>query len=263
MGGGDTWIRKDGRSWLQKVACDVVKMGRIPNHVAFIMDGNRRFAKRLHIDRAQGHLMGFDKLTETLEWCSDLGITEVTVYAFSIENFKRSKEEVDCLMELARQKFGVLLSEREKLHQHGVCVRIIGNLHMLPLDIQEIANEIMEMTSENNRAFLNVCMAYTAREEIAHSVKELATLAVNGDIRLDEIDEKALSSHLYTRMSSDPDLLIRTSGEIRLSDFLLWQASHSILSFVEVLWPDFSLWHLLACILYYQHQISYRTADEI
>lgn len=109
---GETWVRRDERTWLQRLACNVVKMGPVPNHVAFIMDGNRRFANRRHIDRAQGHLLGFDKLTETLEWCLDLGISEVTVYAFSIENFKRSKDEVDCLMELARKKFALLLSEK-------------------------------------------------------------------------------------------------------------------------------------------------------
>ncbi|OWA51714.1 Dehydrodolichyl diphosphate syntase complex subunit DHDDS [Hypsibius exemplaris] len=242
----DTWIRQDERTWLQKLACAVIKQGPVPRHVAFIMDGNRRFATSRHIDRAQGHLMGFDKLTETLEWCLDLGIREVTVYAFSIENFKRSAEEVDCLMELAKKKFALLLAEKDKLMHHGVCVRIIGNSSLLSPELQQLVSDVVIATAGNRKSILNVCMPYTSRDEITHAVRQLATETAAGVINPSEIDENAISSRLHTHLSPDPELLIRTSGECRLSDFLLWQTSNSVLSFVRVLWPDFSIWHLLA-----------------
>ncbi|GAU98078.1 hypothetical protein RvY_09273-1 [Ramazzottius varieornatus] len=219
----ESWIRTDKRTTLQKLACSILKRGPIPKHVAFIMDGNRRYANRRNLDRAQGHLLGFDKLTETLEWCLDLGIREVTVYAFSIENFKRSQDEVDCLMELAKRKFTLLLAEKEKLAEYGVCVRIIGNISLLPPDLQQIVADVAATTMTNSRSFLNVCIAYTSREEMSHAVKEVAVLCENGTIDPANVTEKTIASHLYTKASPDPELLIRTSGEVRLSDFLLWQ----------------------------------------
>ncbi|WAR06858.1 DHDDS-like protein [Mya arenaria] len=196
-------------SWVHRFCSSILKCGPIPNHVAFIMDGNRRFAKKNSMESAEGHLKGFDKLAETLEWCLHLGIKEVTVYAFSIENFKRSRDEVDCLMELARQK-----------------------------------------------AKLNVCFSYTSREEICTAMRELAEGVEQGLIRETDVSEELLERCLYTNQSVEPDLLIRTSGEVRLSDFLLWQSTFSVLSFLEVLWPDFSIWHMYAAILHYQRSYA-------
>ncbi|XP_013386156.1 dehydrodolichyl diphosphate synthase complex subunit DHDDS [Lingula anatina] len=247
-----TWIRESEQSWIHKFCQAVLKTGPIPKHVAFIMDGNRRFASKRSIDRAQGHLMGFDKLAETLEWCNNIGISEVTVYAFSIENFKRSKEEVDGLMELARLKFTKLMEEKELLNKHGVCIRVLGNLSLLPHDIQQIVADAMNMTKNNNRAVLNVCFAYTAREEICSAMRDIAEGVDLGLIRESDISESVMEKCLYTRKSPHPDILVRTSGEVRLSDFLLWQTTYSCLSFVRVLWPEFSIWHLYAGILQYQ-----------
>ncbi|TRY58566.1 hypothetical protein DNTS_000406 [Danionella cerebrum] len=193
----------------------------MPKHVAFIMDGNRRYAQKTHKVRQEGHTQGFEKLAETLRWCLNLGIHEVTVYAFSIENFKRSKEEVDGLMELARQKFSRLLTEQ---------------------------------------CFLNVCFAYTSRHEIANAVKEMAWGVEQGLINPSDVSEALLSECLYSSSSPDPDLLIRTSGEVRLSDFLLWQTSYSCLVFQSVLWPEYSFWNLCEAVL--QYQLSHRSLQK-
>nr|XP_009941747.1 PREDICTED: dehydrodolichyl diphosphate synthase isoform X2 [Opisthocomus hoazin] len=217
-----SWIKEGELTIIERFCANIIKAGPMPKHVAFIMDGNRRYARKCHVERQQGHSQGFDKLAQTLRWCLNLGIREVTVYAFSIENFKRSKEEVDGLMDLARQKFSRLLEEQESLKKHGVCIRVLGDLPLLPLDIQEL---------------------------IAKSV--LATRNYNNDV-----SESLLDKCLYTSNSPDPDLLIRTSGEVRLSDFLLWQTSHSCLVFQSVLWPEYSFWNLCEAILRFQMNYS-------
>ncbi|XP_072404291.1 dehydrodolichyl diphosphate synthase complex subunit DHDDS isoform X2 [Chiloscyllium punctatum] len=213
-----SWIQEAELNPVERLCASILKVGPMPEHVAFIMDGNRRYAQKCRVEREQGHSQGFEKLAETLRWCLNLNIREVTVYAFSIENFKRSKEEVDGLMELARQKFTRLLEEQENLKKHGVCIRVLGNLTLLPVDIQEL---------------------------IAQAV--LATQSYNNDL-----SESLLGKCLYSSSSPDPDLLIRTSGEVRLSDFLLWQTSHSCLVFQPVLWPEYSFWNLCQAVLQYQ-----------
>ncbi|XP_012501362.1 PREDICTED: dehydrodolichyl diphosphate syntase complex subunit DHDDS [Propithecus coquereli] len=157
-------------------------------------------------------------IIKTLRWCLNLGILEVTVYAFSIENFKRSKSEVDGLMDLARQKFTRLMEEQEKLQKHGVCIRVLGDLHLLPLDLQELIAQAIQATKNYNN----------------------------------DISESLLDKCLYTNHSPHPDILIRTSGEVRLSDFLLWQTSHSCLVFQPVLWPEYTFWNLFEAILQFQ-----------
>nr|XP_002734350.1 PREDICTED: dehydrodolichyl diphosphate synthase-like [Saccoglossus kowalevskii] len=235
-----------------KFCANVLKCGAIPKHVAFIMDGNRRFARKSSLERQEGHIKGFEKLTETLEWCLDLGITEVTVYAFSIENFKRSKEEVSGLMELARQKFEKLLEEKKMIQKYGVCIRVLGDIDLLPNDVKRAVAEAVNFSKHNNRAILNVCFAYTSRHEISNAIKEMALGVEEGFLRPSDVSEELLEKCLYTGKSPNPELLIRTSGEVRLSDFLLWQTTFSVLSFVKVLWPEFSVWHLFAAVLHYQ-----------
>ncbi|XP_064628045.1 dehydrodolichyl diphosphate synthase complex subunit DHDDS-like [Lineus longissimus] len=267
-----SWIRENEgsqSSWLRRFCANVLKAGPLPKHVAFIMDGNRRFASKKSIQRAEGHLMGFEKLSETLEWCRDLDITEVTVYAFSIENFKRSKEEVDGLMELAREKFVKLLEEKERLKKYDICVRVIGNLSLLPHDIQESIAEAVYYTKDHKRATLNVCMPYTSRDEICAAMREVTEGVQLGLLRESDISAEVVDKCLYTNHSPHPDLVVRTSGEVRLSDFLLLQSSFSVLAFVKVLWPEFSIWHLYAAILHYQQNYKdvqkakdYRQAQE-
>ncbi|KAL7840057.1 hypothetical protein AOLI_G00253800 [Acnodon oligacanthus] len=247
-----SWIREAELSLLERLSANILKAGPMPKHVAFIMDGNRRYARKRHVERQKGHMQGFDKLAETLRWCLNLDIREVTVYAFSIENFKRSKEEVDGLMELAKEKFLRLLDEQENLEKHGVCIRVLGDLTLLPEDLQRLIAKAVVATRAHNRCFLNVCFAYTSRHEIANAVKEMAWGVEQGLIKSSDVSEALLNECLYTSNSPNPDLLIRTSGEVRLSDFLLWQTSHSCLVFQSVLWPEYSFWNLCEAILQYQ-----------
>ncbi|XP_069828702.1 dehydrodolichyl diphosphate synthase complex subunit DHDDS [Dendropsophus ebraccatus] len=251
-----SWIRDKELSLIERLCANVLKAGPMPKHVAFIMDGNRRYAQKCHVERQEGHSQGFEKLAETLRWCLNLGICEVTVYAFSIENFKRSKEEVDGLMELARQKFTRLLEEKDKLQKHEVCIRVIGDLSLLPLDIQKLIAQAVLETKYYSKCFLNVCFAYTSRHEISNAVREVAWGVQEGLIEPRDVSENLLDQCLYTSNSPDPDLLIRTSGEVRLSDFLLWQTSHACLVFQSVLWPEYTFWNLCEAVLRYQYNYS-------
>lgn len=194
------------------------------------MDGNRRYANKSHIDKKEGHSKGFEKLSECLQWCLDLGIKEVTVYAFSIENFKRSDEEVEALMSLARDRFEKLLAEREKLHEQGIRIQVIGNLTLLPNDILKSMGEAMLLTKDNRSATLNVAFAYTSRDEITNSITTIAEGVKNKELVIDDIDETLITNCLYTNQSTNPNLVVRTSGEQRLSDFLLWQVSQKFSS---------------------------------
>ncbi|KAF3839439.1 hypothetical protein F7725_018156, partial [Dissostichus mawsoni] len=235
-----SWIREGELNLIEKISANILKAGPMPKHVAFIMDGNRRFARKKQMERQEGHMQGFNKLAETLRWCKHLNIQEVTVYAFSIENFKRSQNEVDGLMVLAKQKFEKLLEERENLEKHGVCIRVLGDLNMLPLDLQQLIAKAVVSTKTHNKY------------EITNAVREMAWGVEQGQIKASDVSEALLSECLYSNNSPNPDLLIRTSGEVRLSDFLLWQTSHSCLVFQSVLWPEYSFWNLCEAILQYQ-----------
>lgn len=224
-----SWVRESTLTWFQRFAVNVVRCGRIPRHVAFIMDGNRRFATKNHLkNKTEGHVKGFDKLSEALQWCSDLGIREVTVYAFSIENFKRSDDEVDTLMSIAREKFGRLMEEKDKLHERGISIRIIGNMSLLPLDLQKMMAEAILQTKDNNRAILNVAFAYTSRDEITESIRTLTQGVEDGELEAEDISEVLMRRCMYSKDSPDPELLVRTSGESRLSDFMSWQVSECL-----------------------------------
>lgn len=218
-----SWLRDQTLSWLQRLSLMVLRTGPIPRHIAFIMDGNRRFAVKSKMGKAQGHSKGFDKLSEVLQWCLDMGVQEVTVYAFSIENFKRSKEEVDGIFDLARDKFRRLLNEKDKLMELGIRVEVIGNLDLFPSDIIETIAEAMTETRDNDRAVLSVAFAYTSRDEITHSIETILKGVQRDEIDTKDIDEELISRCLYTKNRPDPEILIRSSGETRLSDFLLWQ----------------------------------------
>lgn len=227
----------------------IMRYGPIPNHVAFIMDGNRRFAAKKHVERIEGHTQGFDKLAETLKWCQDLGVKEVTVYAFSAENFKRSKEEVDGLMELARQKFSRILEEKEQLEKHGVQICVVGELHMLAPDIQQMAGKLNTLTRTHSKCRLNICLAYTSRLEMSQAVRDMAWGVEAGLLLPSDVTQELVTQTLEIPRV---DLLIRTSGEVRLSDYLLWQTSFSYLSFLKALWPEFSIWDFYGAVLQYQ-----------
>ncbi|XP_046404463.1 dehydrodolichyl diphosphate synthase complex subunit DHDDS isoform X2 [Ischnura elegans] len=159
-------------------------------------------------------------------------------------------------MELAREKFQRILDEKEKLMQHGVRLRVIGNITLLPRDVQELIAKAMLITKDNSKTFLNVAFAYTAREEMVNAVRSISAGVRDGRLASSDVSEGLINSSLYTSESPDPDLVIRTSGETRFSDFLLWQLSYSCVYFTDVLWPEFSIWHLLAAIFHYQRSYT-------
>ncbi|XP_065201591.1 dehydrodolichyl diphosphate synthase complex subunit DHDDS-like [Planococcus citri] len=248
-----SWINERPISWVHRVCFYFLRWGSIPKHVAIVMDGNRRYAKKKYVEKVEGHQRGFAKLSETLNWCLKLEVFEVTVYAFSIENFKRNKEEVDTLMDLAKTKFKGLIDEWRKLREHGVCIRIIGNMTLLPKDLCTLMLIAMLLTKDNKKGYLNIAFSYTGKDELANTSTSILQGLRKGDIKDIDVTEKFLDQCLYTYQSPHPEILIRTSGEIRLSDFLTWQGSNSYVHFDNVLWPEFSAWNFISAIFCYQH----------
>jgi len=216
------------------------------------MDGNRRFARENNKKTIEGHVSGFEKLVEALTWCYSMNIREVTVYAFSIENFKRSKEEINGLFDLAREKFQRLLDEKDKINKLKVCIRMFGNITLLPADLQKLIAQVVEISRHNSNLFMNVCIAYTSRDEMAMAVNDICNGVKEEKLEFSDIDEKLIEKCLYTSNSYDIDLLLRTSGEVRLSDFMLWQSSFSVLSFVKEMWPELNIWNFYMAILNFQ-----------
>lgn len=245
--------------FFERTACGVVKAGVIPNHVAFIMDGNRRYARKAGLAKVDGHKQGFDTLARVLDWCRELGINHVTLYAFSVENFKRTQDEIDSIMNLARKKCDSILDELDRVNDAGIKVKVAGDLELLPDDLRERISKIQDLTQDNDKASLNICLAYTSRHELVATIKKLSNY-VNKDkcLSLDQIDLNVFEQNLYLSRPF-PDLIIRTSGEVRLSDFMLWQCQESILMFVEALWPEISIWDFLKAIFYFQYQRKYCT----
>ncbi|XP_065566453.1 dehydrodolichyl diphosphate synthase complex subunit DHDDS-like [Artemia franciscana] len=247
-----SWFEVQDLTWFQKLCIKILQCGKIPEHVAFILDGNRRYAKKLKTTVEAGHVSGFDTLSRTLDWCRHIGIKEVTVYTFSIENFKRSKEEVNELMALAKNKFEELLKEKERVKENGIRIKVIGNISLLPEDLQRLIARVHLMTAGNDRAILNIAMAYTSKEEMTHAMEEIFWGTREDLLVPSDVDDDLINQCLYTWESNHPDLLIRTSGEVRLSDFMLWQTAYSCLHFSSVLWPEYSFWELTKAILHYQ-----------
>jgi len=228
-----------------------VKSGNMPKHVAIIMDGNRRWARKLEKPPWYGHLFGSQKLEEIIEWCIDLGIRTLTVYAFSTENFKRSPEEVNALMNLFEQKFKEVV-EDERIHKHGVKVNVIGRKEMLPENVRKAAEEAERVTRKYSDFILNIALAYGGRSEITDAVREIVDDVISGKIRREDIDEDLIKRYLYYPNMPDPDVVIRTGGEVRISNFLLYQIAYSELFFVDVYFPEFRKIDFLRIIREYQ-----------
>ena len=206
-------------------------------HIAIIMDGNGRWAKKRGLPRSMGHRKGAEVVKEICQAAGDAGIKYLTLYAFSTENWKRPQEEVDSLMDLLRQ---YLKSDLKELKEKGVCIRFIGEREMLPTDILKSMEKLEAETANNDKMTLCIALSYGSRQEIVHAAKKVAELVKRGDIRIEDIDEKIFSDMLYTHDIPDPDILIRTSGEQRISNYLLWQLAYSEFFFVEAYWPDFT-----------------------
>ena len=231
-----------------------VRAGHIPQHIGIIMDGNRRYAKEfLDSDIDEGHRLGEKKIESVMDWCLDLGVKYVTLYAFSSENFKRDREEVAFLMDLAESSF-LEMADNPKIHKHRVAIRAIGKIEALPENVRKAIDYAYEKTKDYDQFTISICLAYGGRQEIVEAVKEIAAKIEAGDMAVEEITEKVISSHLYTGDMPDPDLILRTSGEIRVSNFLLWQLAYSELYFTDIYWPGFRRIDLLRAIRSYQQR---------
>jgi len=219
--------------WLQ------IRNGPFPAHIGIIPDGNRRWARAKDLDPKYGHVYGYEKLKEVLKWIWELGVKYVTIYAMSSENcIHRPSEERENLFNLVRRGLRELLEMRE-VYEKRVRVRVFGKLDLVPKDVVELAKKVEEQTREHDNFYLNIALCYGGRQEIVEAVKNIVKDVLNDKLRVDEINEEVFSKYLYTSECPDPDLIIRTSGEVRISNFLLWQAAYSELYFCEAFWPDF------------------------
>lgn len=221
----------------------------LPRHIAIIMDGNGRWAQKRGLPRSLGHRSGVEALREIVKACNKLKIEVLTVYAFSTENWRRPKDEIGVLMSLLTE---YLKSELLELQQNNVRLRTMGKINDLPFDVQQEIVRAVESTCNNTGLIFNIALNYGGRAEIIDAVKHLSREVLNGKIRVEDIDEQSFSETLNTQGLGDPDLLIRTSGEMRISNFLLWQLAYTEIVVVRELWPDFKEENLLEAIKVYQ-----------
>ncbi len=205
-------------------------------HIAIIMDGNRRWAKEKNLPSAFGHKKGVDSLKATMRACDDYGIKYLTVYAFSTENWNRKKEEVDFLMNLLGE---TIKNELKEMHENGVVINFIGDLTKLSTKLQGILSHAVDVTKNNTGVHLQIAFNYGSRDEIVHAVKNISQKVKSGELKLEDITEDTISKNLYTKEIPDPDLLIRTGGEIRVSNYLLWQIAYSEFLVIKKYWPEF------------------------
>ncbi|MBD8497096.1 isoprenyl transferase [Paenibacillus arenosi] len=228
-----------------------VSKDNVPEHVAIIMDGNGRWAKRRGLPRVAGHHTGMKAVKHVTIAANELGIKVLTMYAFSTENWKRPKDEVEFLMKLPQEFLAVELDE---LIKENVQVRMMGHREQLPEHTRKPLEEAIERTKHNTGLILNFALNYGGQRELVEGVREIAADVLAGRVQVDQIDEQMISAHLLTNNLPNPDLLIRTSGEMRLSNFMLWQLAYSEFWFTDVLWPDFTGEHLKEAVAEYQNR---------
>ena len=222
---------------------------KLPKHVAIIMDGNGRWAKKHFLSRIKGHEKGSEAVRTIVRACREIGIAYLTLYAFSTENWQRPKSEVDALMTLLVR---FLKSEQKELAENDIRLHVIGQMERLPTKVQRALRETMRLTRSNSALQLNLALSYGSRAEIIRMARELAQKSKNGEIDAGAIDDDTVAQHLYTKGIPDPDLLIRTSGEMRISNFLLWQIAYSEIYVTPTYWPDFGKDEFLDIMLAYQ-----------
>ena len=225
----------------------------VPKHIAIIMDGNRRYAREQGLEAKEGHIAGKEKIKDVLEWCMKMGVRTLTVYAFSTENFNRSEDEVSFLMELIGNSLRELADDSHII-ENRVRLRAIGERDVVPEDMLEAIEYAERKTADFDSYFFNMAIAYGGRQEIVNAVKDISTRVASGDLDVEDIDENTISDCLYTYDLPDPDLVLRTSGEFRLSNFLLWQLAYSELYFTDVYWPSFRYIDFLRAIRSYQQR---------
>ena len=228
-----------------------IDLHNIPKHVAIIMDGNGRWAKSKGMSRVFGHKNALTAVRQSVEAASKIGVKALTLYAFSTENWNRPKLEVDALMSLLIHS---LKNELETFQKNGVCVNAIGGIENLPIKAQKVLKGVISDTQNNTRIILTLALSYGSREEIVNTIKNISKKVVNNELLIKEIDENTINNHLYTFNLPDVDLMIRTSGEQRISNFLLWQMAYAELYFTDILWPDFREEHFYDAIIEYQNR---------
>jgi len=224
-------------------------VSKVPKHVGVILDGNRRFAKRLMLKPWKGHEWGAEKINQLLEWAGDMGIQELTLYAFSSENFDRPTKEFNYLMDLFAKEFTKLKSD-ERVDKNEIRINFIGRIHLFPKKVYTVMQEIMEKTKKYNKRIVNFAMAYGGRAEIIDAAKKIAQQVKEGKLNIDQINEETFPKNLYT--DHEPALIIRTGGEHRTSNFLNYQAAYAEWIYVEKMWPEFTKKDFEECIAEYQ-----------
>ena len=230
------------------VELDITKL---PAHVAIIMDGNGRWAKKRLLNRINGHEKGSDTVRNVVRTCREIGLSYLTLYAFSTENWQRPKTEVEALMTLLKN---FLYSEQKEMVENDICLRVIGQVNRLPEKVQEALHQTMSATKDNTAMTLILALSYGGRAEIIRMVQEVAKRIKDGEIDPNDVTAELIADHLYTHDIPDPDLLIRTSGEMRISNFLLWQIAYSEIFVTPTLWPDFGRDELLEILTEYQNR---------
>jgi tritrans,polycis-undecaprenyl-diphosphate synthase [geranylgeranyl-diphosphate specific] len=230
-----------------------VENGDKPEHIAIILDGNRRWASEKVLNPWLGHEKGAEKVEQLLDWCLKLNVKSVTLYTFSTENFRRSGDEVEEIMRIAGERFRKLLTDK-RIHGDKIRVKVIGRVNLLPEGLQQLIADVEKATENYDKHFLNFAFAYGGRAEILDAAKRIAKEVHEGKLDPEEVNEETFEQHLYTSHmpNQDPDLIIRTSGEERLSGFLLWQSAYSELCFLDVYWPDFRSIDLLRAVRTFQ-----------
>lgn len=237
------------RTWLK----ETIKHGELPKHIGVITDGNRRWAKARDKEGWEGHWAGARTLEHFLDWCIELGISTVTIYSFSTENFNRDPKELEELFKVFSENLDKLLNT-PRIHNKGIRVKAIGRVETLPEHIQVLIKKVEEATADYDSFYLNIAIAYGGRAEIIDATRLIAKKVKDGLMEPGDIDEKVIEAHLYTSHlpNPDPDVIIRTSGEARLSNFLVWQSAYSELFLVDVYWPSFRKIDLMRAIRGYQ-----------
>lgn len=229
----------------------LINKDKLPQHVAVIMDGNGRWAKSRGEERTFGHKNAITAVRNVINACNEIHIPYLTLYTFSSENWNRPKDEVDTLMALLSE---TLLLEAEEIFTKGLRMHVIGDISQLPDLVKDQLMNVVELTKNNTKGNLILALSYGSQKEILKAVKEISQEVKQGNIGLDDIDETLFESHLYTKNFPQVDLMIRTSGEVRISNFLLWQIAYAELQFLDVLWPDFTKDTLFQCIIDYQNK---------
>ncbi|KAI3784415.1 hypothetical protein L1987_43514 [Smallanthus sonchifolius] len=259
---------------MRRLLFTFMSSGPIPQHIAFIMDGNRRFAKKWKLEEGAGHKAGFLALMSVLKYCYEVGVKYVTVYAFSLDNFNRRPDEVQYVMDIMHEKIEGFLKELDMVNRYGVRVLFIGDLNRLDEPVRVAAEKAMEATAKNTKTYLLVCVAYTSSHEIPRAIYEACqeksglALALNqngnnidGIVNVEDVNDVIkvvdLEKHMYMGVVPDPDILVRSSGETRLSNFLLWQSTNCLLYSPKALWPEMGFWQVVWGILKYQRSYYY------